>query len=140
MPNDRPRAKIVTAAVLFEHDRLLICQRPSTDHLAELWELPGGKVERGETHEGCLARELREELGIETIIGPHVATSEYVYDRGAIQLVAYQVLHYSNKIVAQFHSATRFVARDEIDEFVFAPADVPLIATIKKDWARYAKP
>ena len=129
---------VVTAAVLFQKGRLLICQRPPGDHLAGLWELPGGKVEANETNENCLARELLEELGIEAVIGPHVATSEYTYERGTILLAAYQVLAFRNAMVAVFHSDTRFVGLVEIDGFKFAPADVPLIGLIQKEWLRYA--
>jgi mutator protein MutT len=130
--------KVVTAAVLFQQGRLLICRRPPGDHLAGQWELPGGKVEPAETNEDCLARELKEELSIDAVIGPHVATSEYTYERGTILLVAYRVLAFSGAMVATFHSDTRLVGLDEIDRFSFAPADVPLIATIKREWSRYA--
>jgi mutator protein MutT len=77
----------VTAAILVDNGRLLICQRPPGDHLAGLWELPGGKVELDEPPQVCLARELREELGIEADVGELFASSEYSYDRGAIVLV-----------------------------------------------------
>lgn len=138
--NVTSQAKVVTAAVLFERGRLLICQRPPGDHLAGLWELPGGKVEPNETNEDCLARELREELGIEAIIGAHLATSEYSYDRGMILLMAYRVISYSAKIIPKFHSDVRFASAIEIDAFAFAPADLPLIATLKQDWSKYANP
>ena len=132
------KAKVVTAGVLFERRRLLICQRPPRDHLAGLWELPGGKVEPNETNEQCLARELQEELGIDAIIGTFLATSEYTYDGGAIRLVAYRVISYAAKITPRFHSDTRFVSAAEIDRFTFAPADLPLIAKIKHEWSNYA--
>lgn len=132
------KTRVVTAAVLFQEGRLLICQRPPADPLAGYWELPGGKVEPDETNEECLARELQEELGIEATIGAHLATSDYVYERGAIRLMAYRVTAFRRAITPHFHSAVYFVDASELDRFRFAPADVPLIAIIRKDWPRHA--
>ena len=52
----------VAAGLVFRGGQLLITQRRPNDHLGGLWEFPGGKVERDETFEHCLIRELREEL------------------------------------------------------------------------------
>jgi len=128
--------KQVTAAVLMHAGRLLICQRPPSDHLAGLWELPGGKVESNETPEACLERELREELGIGSAVGPCFGTSEYVYPGGAIALVAYHVTWTKGEIVASFHSDARFVDREELGRYRFAPADTPLIEKLREQWPR----
>ena len=55
----------VSAALIFRAGKLLITQRHAQVHLGGLWEFPGGKREAGETFEQCLAREIREELGVE---------------------------------------------------------------------------
>ena len=59
----------VSAGLIFRAGKLLITQRHADAHLGGLWEFPGGKRESGETFETCLARELREELGIEVEVG-----------------------------------------------------------------------
>ena len=59
----------VAAALVFRDGKLLITQRHADAHLGGLWEFPGGKREPNETFEACLARELREELGIEVDSG-----------------------------------------------------------------------
>src|ERR1035438_758060 len=59
----------VAAALVFREGKLLITQRYADAHLGGLWEFPGGKREPNETFEACLARELREELGIEVTVG-----------------------------------------------------------------------
>jgi 8-oxo-dGTP diphosphatase len=105
--------------------------------LAGLWELPGGKVEDVETLEACLQRELREELGIDTVIGKCFGSSEYAYEKGTILLVAYHVWWSGGSLVPTFHSDVRFVSADELWTFRFAPADVPLIARIRNEWPEH---
>jgi len=62
--------RLVVAAVMVREDgRLLLARRPSGSHLAGFWEFPGGQVEVGESAEEALARELREELGVEVEVG-----------------------------------------------------------------------
>jgi 8-oxo-dGTP diphosphatase len=126
--------KTVTAALLFDQGRLMICQRPPSDHLAGLWELPGGKVEELESQEACLKRELREELGIDTVIGKQFGRSVYAYEKGTILLVAYYVQWSGGSLAPTFHSDVRFVSADALRTFHFAPADVPLIARILREW------
>ena len=71
--------KIVTAAVIIEDGRLLLAQRAADDPLAGLWELPGGKVEEGETLQQCLERELMEEMSLRSQAGEVVASTVYEY-------------------------------------------------------------
>ncbi|WP_228486777.1 (deoxy)nucleoside triphosphate pyrophosphohydrolase [Paludibaculum fermentans] len=68
---------IVVAGVLQQDGKLLIGQRMAKDRHGLKWEFPGGKVEVGETPKQALRRELREELGIEAVIGPEIARYEH---------------------------------------------------------------
>src|SRR5450759_3424606 len=85
MGND-PR--IVTAAVVIEDSRLLLARRAPHDTLAGYWELPGGKLERGETPQQCLARELREELAMSAEIGDILAETVHEYAHGCFRMIA----------------------------------------------------
>jgi 8-oxo-dGTP diphosphatase len=60
--------RLVTAGIIRRNDSVLLARRPPGERLAGFWEFPGGKVEKGETPEACLARELQEELAIQTRI------------------------------------------------------------------------
>jgi 8-oxo-dGTP diphosphatase len=71
------RTTIVVAGVLQRQGKVLIGQRMAHDRHGLKWEFPGGKVELGETPKQALRRELREELGVEAVIGPEIARYEH---------------------------------------------------------------
>lgn len=121
----------VVAAILISGNKVLIAQRNKDDHLAELWELPGGKVEQGETPEGSLAREMREELGINVAVGEFFAASTYNYAQGAIRLLAYRCQWVSGVMEASVHMDYKWVTANELGHYVFAPADIPLVDQLK---------
>jgi 8-oxo-dGTP diphosphatase len=72
----------VAAAVVWRDGRLLMTQRPPGGPLGLQWELPGGKIENGETPEHALARELREELGAEARPLEVLAVTGHDYPHG----------------------------------------------------------
>ncbi len=91
------RAVIKVAAAVIERDaKILIGQRRRGDSHGLKWEFPGGKVERGESPASGLARELREELGIEATIGQELVRYEHRYPRRtSILLIFYSVTEFS---------------------------------------------
>src|ERR1017187_5283638 len=76
----------VSAALIFRSGKLLITRRHSDAHLGGLWEFPGGKREPNETFEQCLARELREELGIEVKVGELFEEISHAYLEKTVRL------------------------------------------------------
>jgi mutator protein MutT len=77
---------VVVAAIVEDDGRFLLARRLAGTHLAGTWEFPGGKCETGETHEECLVRELREELGVEAIVGRELLVTEHVYPERTVRL------------------------------------------------------
>jgi len=120
----------VTAAVIVEHGRLLLTRRPPGDHLAGLWELPGGKVEPGETPQECLARELVEELAMTSDVGELLASVTYHYAHGSFELLAYRVTRMSDYEL-HVHDESVWVRLGEVAGFSLAPADVLLIEQLQ---------
>jgi 8-oxo-dGTP diphosphatase len=86
----------VTAGILTDGERVLICQRRAGSRFPLKWEFPGGKVEDGESPQACLQRELREELAIEAEVGPEIYRTEYRYPDGfAVRLLFFRVLRFT---------------------------------------------
>ena len=83
----------VAAGLIFRTGKLLIAQRHRDVHLGGLWEFPGGKREPDESFEQCLARELREELGIEVVVGELVESLTHQYPEKTVRLQFYLSLY-----------------------------------------------
>jgi 8-oxo-dGTP diphosphatase len=84
-----PTLKQVVCAVIRDPEgRILLARRAPGQHLEGHWELPGGKVEPGESLEAALERELLEELGLVVTVGEELARTVYHYERGSIELIA----------------------------------------------------
>jgi A/G-specific adenine glycosylase len=79
----------VTAAVLRRKGKILLAKRPAGGLLGGMWEFPGGKVEKGETLETCLIREIREELGIRIVVGKAFGIYRHAYSHFRITLHAF---------------------------------------------------
>lgn len=120
----------VTAAVIIENGRLLLTRRPPEDRLGGFWELPGGKVELGESPEECLERELIEELEMTADVRELLATTTYHYEHGSFELLAFRVRRTSDYRLL-VHDAARWVSLDEASEMPLAPADVLLLEDLR---------
>ena len=117
----------VTAAVLEKDGRMIIAQRAAGDRLAGMWELPGGKIEKAESPEQCLARELREEFNLTISVGECLGTGTYRYDHMTIELLVYRVKWVRGEPTALVHADFRWVTPAELKHYEFAPADRPFI-------------
>lgn len=122
----------VVAAVLVRDGRVLAAQRPAHKSQGGLWELPGGKVEPGETDAQALARELREELGVDVVVGAAVAEGLHPYPARPVLLVALRCsLAPGAEPVAHEHQALRWVDAPGLDGLAWAPADLPLLPAVR---------
>jgi 8-oxo-dGTP diphosphatase len=124
---------IVVAAALVDADgRVLLQQRPPGRQMEGLWEFPGGKIERGETPEAALIRELREELGIETeeaCIAP-VAFASAPLDGRHLLLLLYICRKWRGNPEPLDAAALKWVRPNQMFGLPMPPADVPLIGLL----------
>lgn len=118
---DRDERREVAAAAIVDSGRLLVARRAHPPELAGLWELPGGKIEPGETPADGLRRELREELGVETVVGERIG-GDVPLPNGMV-LRAYAVELRSGAPAALEHSAVRWVTAAEITRLDLVPND-----------------
>ena len=126
--------RVVGAATVRDGAVLAARRRPDLAR-GGLWELPGGKVERGESDRDALARELREELGLDVTVGAWL--SEVIHDYGdvAIRLVAYATDAPGTEPLLRDHDAVRWLGPDAFDQVDWAPADLPLLPSVAA-WLR----
>ncbi|MDX2354890.1 (deoxy)nucleoside triphosphate pyrophosphohydrolase [Stutzerimonas xanthomarina] len=120
----------VAAAVICQEGMVLITRRAPGEKLAGMWEFPGGKLEPGETPQSCIVRELREELGVESVAGEILTTSTFTYPGGAIELIAVTVLLRSAVLSLQVHDRAEWVTPRELLGYELAPADIPIAEEI----------
>ena len=122
----------VVAAVIVKDNKFLITRRAPKLNLEGMWEFPGGKIEKGETPEEALKRELAEELEIETEVGNYIETSIHEYLNVTVKLMAYFATVISGEIKLSVHDEVKWISISEVENFQFAPADIPFIEKLKE--------
>jgi mutator protein MutT len=126
------KIKVVAAAVIDAHGRVLIAQRPAGSHMAGCWEFPGGKLEAGEERRAGLARELHEELGIVVTGTPRpLIRIEHSYPNKHVHLDIWVVRQYQGEARGFEGQAVRWVTQDELEAVELLPADAPIVAALR---------
>ena len=121
----------VVAAVIRDGDRIFATQRGHGEY-KDGWEFPGGKIEPGETPQEALARELKEELDITTIVGELIDTIEYDYPEFHLSMDCFWCTIAEGEPVLKEHEAARWLTKEELDLVEWLPADVKLAENIRE--------
>ena len=124
----------VVAALVRQGDRFLACQRPAHKARGLLWEFVGGKVEPGETPEQALIRECREELAVTVQPGPVFMEVTHEYPDMTVRLTLFEARITEGEPQLLEHNAIAWITPGEIDGYDFCPADVEILAEIKRRW------
>jgi 8-oxo-dGTP diphosphatase len=117
---------VVSAAIVERDGRFLITRRQKGVHLEGYWEFPGGKCDPGETIARCLARELREELDVDALVGEEVFATSHTYPDRIVEL-HFLECRVIGEPRPQLGQEMRWAARDELSALAFPPADGELI-------------
>lgn len=124
----------VVAALIWEHDRFLICQRPAHKARGLLWEFVGGKVEPGETMADALIRECWEELDVTVRVDDVFTQVVHQYPDIRIRLTLFncQITEGTPKLLE--HHDMRWIYPYEIPKYNFCPADKDILALIQETY------
>ena len=134
---DEPMPLLVTAAVIFDGENVLITRRPEGKRHAGFWEFPGGKVDPGESPEIALKRELLEELDVEINVNRVFEVVYYRYEWGAVLILAYACQLLSGPLRNLGVAEHRWVAPTDLESFSILPADKPIIERLVDLAAKY---
>ena len=113
----------VVAALIWDGDRFLICQRPKKKARGLLWEYVGGKVEPGETKQEALIRECREELDVTISVGDVFMDVVHEYPDITVHLTLFHASIAEGTIRLLEHNAIAWITPAEIPDYDFCPAD-----------------
>ncbi len=122
----------VVAALIWDEDRFMACQRPAHKARGLLWEFVGGKVEPGETKAAALVRECREELAITVAVGDVFTDVTHVYPDLTVHLTLFNATIAEGTPQLIEHNDIRWITPAEIDDYEFCPADTEILALIKQ--------
>jgi 8-oxo-dGTP diphosphatase len=125
---------VVAAALIRDDGRILIQQRPAAKQHGGLWEFPGGKIEAAETPEVALARELREELGIQVDSADLLPLAFASEPAGARHLVLllFRARRWAGEPRALDAAAIRWAAPGDLRALAMPPADLPFVAVLER--------
>ncbi|MBP5417954.1 MAG: (deoxy)nucleoside triphosphate pyrophosphohydrolase [Clostridiales bacterium] len=123
----------VVAAIIRNGDKILATQRGYGEY-KDGWEFPGGKIEEGETPKEALAREIREELEADIVVGDHLITVEHDYPDFHLSMKCYWAeLKEAAHLKLLEHEAAKWLSMNELDSVDWLPADVIVVQAIKSD-------
>lgn len=117
----------VVAALIWQGDRFLICQRPAHKARGLLWEFVGGKLEAGESRQQALIRECREELAVEISVGDVFMEVIHEYPDLLVRLTLFHAAIVDGTPQMLEHNDLRWIRVEEIPQYDFCPADVDIL-------------
>ena len=123
----------VVAALIWDKDKFMICQRPAHKARALLWEFVGGKVEPGETKEQALVRECREELAVTLSVGEVFMEVIHEYPDLTVRLTLFHATIADGVPQKLEHNDIHWIGVDEIPNYDFCPADEEILRRLQNE-------
>ena len=124
----------VVAALIWDNDKFMICQRPAHKARGLLWEFVGGKVELGETKEQALIRECREELAITLSVGDVFMDVIHEYPDITVHLTLFNATIAEGEPQKLEHNDIRWITPSEIPNYEFCPADKTILIELQNKY------
>ena len=136
---------IVVGALIYKNSQMLACKRSQHKDQGGLWEVPGGKVEEGESHQKALEREIQEELQISIVVQNHIATSLVKNVKKSVNIRMYvyacQIIesNTTTDLLSTDHDELRWIEPSEISQLQWAIADIPILNDFRQFLLQHAK-
>ncbi|MEH6939712.1 8-oxo-dGTP diphosphatase MutT [Bacillus sp. JJ664] len=123
----------VVGAVIRNNQNQILCALRSTEmSLPNLWEFPGGKIEKDEKPEDTLVREIKEELSCEIEVSELVEEVVHEYPAVIVNLLTYEAKITNGTPIASEHAKLEWKEVSELHELEWAPADIPTVEKLMK--------
>ncbi|MBE9047134.1 8-oxo-dGTP diphosphatase MutT [Pleurocapsales cyanobacterium LEGE 10410] len=132
MPQPLVHKQIGVAVINNRQGKILIDRRRNEGEMAGLWEFPGGKIEAGETIEECIKREIKEELGIEIVVGDRLTTITHAYKTFNITLYVHDCQHLSGEPQPLECEEIHWVVPSEMNRYQFPQANIQIINLLQQ--------
>jgi 8-oxo-dGTP diphosphatase len=131
---DRPLLLVAAAALIDGEGRVLLARRPEGKNMAGLWEFPGGKVHANETPEAALARELKEELGVQTSTGClwPLTFASHAYADFHLLMPLFACRQWQGEPQGKERQELAWVRKEQLKDYPLPPADIALVQVL---WA-----
>ena len=121
--------KVVIGGLIYQNEKVLICQRKEEGDHPLKWEFPGGKLKNYENNQEALKRELKEELGIE--INEMIYFDEYLYEykklSKKLKLVFFQIFQFEGEIQNKVHQQLKWIDISKLGDYDFLEGDFKII-------------
>jgi len=117
----------VTCAIISFNDKTLVVQRDENMKLPLKWEFPGGKIEKGESEQDCVKREIKEELNIEIELISRLNPSKFDYPNFSIKLIPFTANYIKGDIKLTEHKQYLLLNKDNLKNLDWAQADIPIL-------------
>ncbi|WP_170008520.1 (deoxy)nucleoside triphosphate pyrophosphohydrolase [Bacillus fonticola] len=122
----------VVGAAIIQYGKIFCAQRSSTMSLPLKWEFPGGKIEKGESPQDALTREILEEMSCQVIVGDQVAHTVHEYDFGVVHLTTFICVIIEGEPILKEHKSMKWLLAEELASLDWAPADIPTVEKLQE--------
>jgi 8-oxo-dGTP diphosphatase len=123
-----PSSIQVTCALILQDQKVLCAQRSGNMALPWKWEFPGGKIEKGETPEQCLLREIKEELNLDIEIVMAFQVNKHDYGNGkVVELIPFLAKLRGGDLILKEHAQILWKGVEELRSLDWAEADIPIV-------------
>ena len=127
---DKKLVEVVAAVIENENNEILCALRSPVMVLPNMWEFPGGKIEKGESEYEAIEREIKEELKCSVKATEISGKNTVEYENVIVSLTAIKCILVEGEPIADEHSKLIYLKKENLKSLIWAPADIPLVEKV----------